>query len=229
MLLQEELFDDVQDNAIVNLFVAAINKKWDNVIDLNSVIATLQDQGYDEYIPIIDSIIDDEHNHIGQLQQLIEMLSESAEEIEVGKEEAEEMMANDAPVDVEESLAESLRNTNNIERNKKILKKEIQEESLTEDINEDASKFYVSYYEESPAYHPEEGGYYVATCELIDSEEFDNLEDAHKRIAERAAEDTVEKITDEFYLDHSKYIGGDRFYIIETEKGSEERGDEEYQ
>ena len=94
---------------------------------------------------------------------------------------------------------------------------------------DNAVEYYVSYYEETPAYHPEEGGYYVATCELIDSEEFNNLEDAKQRIAEKAAEDVVEKISDEFYLDRSKYIGGDRFYIIETEKGSEEKGDTIYQ
>jgi hypothetical protein len=253
-------------------------------------------------IDVINSILEDENNHVGQLQKLVEILNPETEEIEVGKEEAEETLGGDrVPVELPESLLkesadytqevydwlvdhygaddwirnfnafidkikktgynpidlatdtslaikrfskelnikpsrvttpmirESLRNKENIERNKRLSKREISNESLTEDIDENVPIYYVSYYEESPAYHPEEGGYYVATCELIDSEEFDNLEDARIRIAEKAGEDTMEKITDEFYLDRSKYIGGDRFYIIETEKGSEEKGDEIYQ
>ncbi len=227
MHLQEDLFENVQDNAIVNLFATAINKAWDNVVDLNSLIATLTDEHYEEYIPVIESLIDDEHNHIGQLQQVVEMISPSAEEIETGKQEAAEEIIDEAPVD--ESLSESIQNPKNVDKQTKLAKQEITTESLTEEVDENADTFYVSYYEEMPFYHPEEGGYYVAGCELVSHEEFNNLEEAKARIAELATEDVMEKITDEFYLDRSKYIGGDRFYIIETELGSEERGDQIYQ
>lgn len=300
MILKEELFDAA--NGISTILIDAINKKWDSISNFKSIIVNLQAEGYDDMIDVINSILEDENNHVGQLQKLVEILNPETEEIEVGKEEAEETLDGErVPVELPESLLkesvdytqevydwlvdhygaddwirkfnaftdkikktgynpidlatdtslaikrfskeldikpsritapmirESLRNKENIERNKRLSKKEISNESLTEDIDENAPIYYVSYYEESPAYHPEEGGYYVATCELIDSEEFDNLEDARIRIAEKAGEDTMEKITDEFYLDRSKYIGGDRFYIVETEKGSEEKGDEIYQ
>lgn len=127
------------------------------------------------------------------------------------------------------ALQESLRNPTNIERNTKLAKSEDVVESLQEDVDPNSSIYYVSYYEESPVYRPEEGGYYEAECELISSEEFDNLEDAKERIKELAEDDIMEKISDEFYLDRSRYIGQDRFYIIETEQGSESNTVGEYE
>ncbi len=296
MILKEELFDAA--NGISTILIDAINKKWDSISNFNSIIVNLQAEGYDDMIDVINSILEDEHNHVGQLQKLVEILNPEAEEIEVGKNEAEETLElpeeeiaeslnesssfnddiyqwlennwtsengrerfkayidrikssaynttkltadinraikkyanqyNIKPQKIMSALDESLRNKDNIDRNKRLAKKESANESLQEDVDENAGIYYVSYYEESPAYHPEEGGYYVATCELVDSEEFSSLEEAKQRIQEKAEADMMEKITDEFYLDRSKYIGGDRFYIIETEKGSEEKGDEIYQ
>lgn len=305
MKLNEDLFEFESANGINNLLIDAINKKWDSITDFNSIIVNLTSEGYTDMISVIEDILEDEHKHIGQLQQLVETLSPVAAEIEVGKDEAAETLElpedetfevteslnesasfeddiyqwlenhygttmsgvdwktkfkeyidkiksssyntiklttdinkaikkyakqyNIRPQKIMSALNESLRNQENIERNKKLVNKDIATESLQEDVDENASVFYVSYYEEAPAYHPEEGGYYVATCELIDSEEFTDLDEAKKRIAELANEDVMEKISDEFYLDRSKYIGGDRFYIIETTKGSEEKGDEIYQ
>lgn len=299
MILQEEMFEDVIDTAIENLFINAINAKWDSISNFNSILNTLKSEQYEEFIPVVESILQDEHNHIGKLQHVVDSLSGQSVEIEQGEQEASDILIdtqqekemteslikesfeqdvygwlnnhwgtedcqvkfkqyidkikssaynttqlttdinraikryskdnNIKPQKIMSSLQESLRNQDNIERNKKLVKKDITTESLSEDVDENASKFYVSYYEEAPAYHPEEGGYYVATCALIDYEEFNTLDEAKARIAEMADEDTVEKITDEFYLDRSKYIGGDRFYIIETELGSEEKGDEIYQ
>ena len=299
MILQEDMFEELTDTAIENLFINSINKKWDSVSDFNAVLNTLKSEQYDEFIPVIEGILADEHNHIGQLQHILETLSANTDAIEQGEQEATEILSDGVPMDeslVKESLEqdiynwlsqsygterdgvdwkerfrdyinklkistdnknnlttdivraikrysdefnikpqkimsvlqESLRNEKNIDRNNKLRHKEVATESLQEDVDENAPVFYVSYYEESPAYHPEEGGYYVATCELISSEEFDNLEDAKLRIEELASEDVMEKMTDEFYLDRSKYIGGDRFYIIETEQGSEEKDDEIY-
>lgn len=127
------------------------------------------------------------------------------------------------------ALQESLRNPINIERNTKLAKNEDVVESLQEDVDPNSNVYYVSYYEETPVYRPEEGGYYEANCELISSEEFDNLEDAKERIKELAEDDIMEKVSDEFYLDRSRYIGQDRFYIIETEQGSESNTVGEYE
>ena len=299
MILQEDMFEELTDTAIENLFINSINKKWDSVSDFNAVLNTLRSEQYDEFIPVIEGILADEHNHIGQLQHILETLSANTDAIEQGEQDAAEILSDDMPMSeslVKESLEqdiynwlnqsygterdgidwkvrfrdyinklrssidnknslntdiiraikrysdefnikpqkimsvlqESLRNDKNISRNNKLRHKEVATESLQEDVDENADKFYVSYYEETPAYHPEEGGYYVATCELVSSEEFDTLDEARARIEELASQDVVEKVTDEFYLDRSKYIGCDRFYIIETEQGSEEKTDEPY-
>ncbi len=301
MILQEDMFEELTDTAIENLFINSINKKWDSVSDFNALLNTLRSEQYDEFIPVIEEILADEHNHIGKLQHILETLSTQVEEIEQGQQEAADIL-NDTETELEmtesllnedfeediykwlktnlkdrssvdwktefrkyikklkdstknhtklttninraikryadefnikpqkivSALQESLRDSKNIERNKKLMHKDLTVEALHEDIDEGASKFYVSYYEESPVYHTEEGGYYTAVCELISSEEFDTLDEARVRIEELASDDVVEKMTDEFYLDRSKYIGGDRFYIIETEQGSEEVADEPY-
>ena len=295
-ILKEDLFEEKPANGINSLLIDAISREWESIENLKSLGVTMSAEGFDEMTPVVESILADKNNHIGQLQQLLVELLPPAEEIEQGKEDALEIMGDDIDFDsVNESLMtesyekevydwleknwgsddckksfrkyvdnlkssdnntvdltkdinlaikkfakksnmkpqsfmsalkESLRNDSNIERNKKLAKGELTTESLREDIDENADKYYVSYYEETPSYHPEDGGYYVATCSLINSNEFDNLEDARNGIAELAEEDgLVEKITDEFYLERSKYIGGDRFYIVETEQGSEEKGD----
>lgn len=129
------------------------------------------------------------------------------------------------------ALEESLINKKNIERNKDLKNFKRADESLTEDVG-DSPIYYVSYYEETPEYVEDESltggadnddnGYFVAKRDLIVSEEFTDLDEARKRIAELGEQENMEKVSDEFYLDRSKYIGQDRFFIIETEKGSEE-------
>lgn len=126
------------------------------------------------------------------------------------------------------ALQESLRNEANIERNKKLTKLEDVNESLNEDVGE-SDIYYVSYYEETPDYHTEEGGYFSPVCNLVSSEEFTDLDEAKARIAELGQENNMEKISDEFYLDRSKYVGQDRFFIIETEEGSEEFASRRYE
>ena len=126
------------------------------------------------------------------------------------------------------ALQESLRNESNIERNKKLVKLEDVNESLNEDVGE-SDVYYVSYYEETPDYHTEEGGYFSPVCKLVSSEEFTDLDEAKARLAELGEENNMEKISDEFYLDRSKYIGQDRFFIIETEEGSEEYNSRSYE
>lgn len=119
------------------------------------------------------------------------------------------------------ALEESLINQKNIDRNKSLKNFEPVSESLNEETD-DSTTYYVSYYEETPEYVEAEGGYFVAHRELIFSEEFTNIDEARKRIAELGEQENMEKVSDEFYLDRSKYIGQDRFFIVETEKGSEE-------
>lgn len=77
---------------LADIIISEINKKWDSVRDLNSIIINLTDRGYTDYIPIIEDILSDETNHIGKLQHMVEILNPSATNIETGKQEAEEVI-----------------------------------------------------------------------------------------------------------------------------------------
>lgn len=77
---------------ITDILIDAINKKYDSVRDLNSLNVNLKEENYEAMIPVIDSIIEDENNNIGKLQQLIDLLSNSEEDIEEGKQETIEII-----------------------------------------------------------------------------------------------------------------------------------------
>ena len=91
--------------------------------------------------------------------------------------------------------------------------------------------FYVTYYEETPYYHPEEGGYYVAGRTATTSRGFDDKDEAIKFAAEMADYYGFEKLDDKHYHAGSKYIGDDDKICVETEKDylSQEQGDSIYE
>ena len=80
--------------AISDILIDAINKKYDSVRDLNSIKVNIEEEGFDDMNPVIDSIIEEENNHIGKLQQLVDLLSGGEEEIAEGKEETIDMIDN---------------------------------------------------------------------------------------------------------------------------------------
>ena len=80
--------------AISGILMDAINKKYDSISDLNSIKVNISDEGYDDMNPVIDTIIEEENNHIGKLQQLVDLLSGGEEEIAEGKEETIDMIDN---------------------------------------------------------------------------------------------------------------------------------------
>lgn len=77
---------------IIDILIDAINKKYDNIRDLNSLNVNLSEENYESMIPVIDSIIENENNSIGKLQQLINLLGGSEEDIEEGKQETIEII-----------------------------------------------------------------------------------------------------------------------------------------
>lgn len=77
---------------ITDIIIDAISKKYDNIRDLNSLNVNLEEENYEAMVPVIDSIIEDENNSIGKLQQLIDLLSGSEENIEEGKQDTIEII-----------------------------------------------------------------------------------------------------------------------------------------
>lgn len=87
---------------ITDLLIDAINKKYDGIRDLNSLKVNISEEDFEEMNPVIDSIIEDENNHIGKLQQLVDILSGGTDEIEEGRAETIEI------IDTGNSVVESI-------------------------------------------------------------------------------------------------------------------------
>lgn len=94
LILSEDIVEPVDgvETGLADVVIASINKKWDSIRDLNSIIVTMKDKGYIDYISIIEDILEDENNHIGKLQHIVEELSPVTNNIEDGKQEAEELI-----------------------------------------------------------------------------------------------------------------------------------------
>lgn len=93
-----ESFDDLKEpergveTGLADIIISSINKKWDSIRDLNSILVMLNDTGYEEYTPVIEEILETENNHIGKLQHIVELLTPVTSNIEDGKQEAEEII-----------------------------------------------------------------------------------------------------------------------------------------
>lgn len=79
---------------ITGLLFDAISKKYEFIDDLNSIKINSEEENFEDINPVIDSIIEDENNHIGKLQQLIDLMSNSEDAIEEGKAETIEIIDN---------------------------------------------------------------------------------------------------------------------------------------
>lgn len=184
---------------VSDVLMNGINKTYDTIREFNSLKINLEEEEYDAIIPVIDSIIEDENNHIGKLQELVNMLGGNSEAIEDGKQETIEL------VDSDEILTEDVVNNNG---------------------------YFLSYYEEYPEYEEAEGGYYYACCKLVNSEQYPTYAEAKEALddmSEDLIEEGYEKVSEYEYRYISRYIGQDKFYIIEEEQGSEEKEPQIYQ
>lgn len=79
---------------MTSVLMDAINAKYDSISNLNSIKLSAEEEKFEDINPVIDSIIEDENNHIGKLQQLIDLLSDSEDAIAEGKAETVEIIDN---------------------------------------------------------------------------------------------------------------------------------------
>ena len=95
--------DDVPDDAVdgglegigvAQMLSALIQDEWKTIDSYKSTVATLRDiGGHDAEIKVLEDIIAEEMTHVGQLEACVKGSAPEAHEIESGKEEAEEQMA----------------------------------------------------------------------------------------------------------------------------------------
>lgn len=97
--VEEEPKQEVEDLGISSTLNDLIQKTYENIDFINSVVVTIADlcdgEKCENTLLILNDILDDEHTHIGQLQKLSELYSDNAEKIEDGKEKAEEIINNE--------------------------------------------------------------------------------------------------------------------------------------
>lgn len=116
IILNEELFDDAievsvpdieldieksklngpetpEDRGLTEVILSLINDENDTIKSYNSFIASLEN--YSEFIPVINDIINEEMNHVGMLQTLLQRVSPNTENIESGRAEADRILNTD--------------------------------------------------------------------------------------------------------------------------------------
>lgn len=94
---------------MTSLLTDAISKKYELINDMNSIKINAEDEEYEDLNPVIDSIIEDENNHIGKLQQLLDLMNGSEEAIEEGKAETIEIIDNPEIMESMTTMSKKLR------------------------------------------------------------------------------------------------------------------------
>ena len=84
---------------MADLLISAINDEWDTISKYNGTIAMAIAEGFEDMVPVIQDIVNEENTHVGQLQKLLQTISPNTEEISKGEMEAEEQMSN--PIETE--------------------------------------------------------------------------------------------------------------------------------
>lgn len=105
--LNENLFDDIVavmpeettteetpsgpptgvETTIANELIDNVNGEWDTITKYNNMITDLKQAGLDDFIPVIEDINNEEHKHIGQLQELLKKISPNTNSIASGETE----------------------------------------------------------------------------------------------------------------------------------------------
>lgn len=94
----EDEIEGVEEKQINNDFrnqlIQMINGEWETIQDYNDLVNNLASiEEYKEYIPVIEGIIEDEHHHIGNLQNVLDKFNpDSNKDIEHGDKEAQEIL-----------------------------------------------------------------------------------------------------------------------------------------
>lgn len=92
--LKEELSEDSKTSlGVATILDALIKDELEAIDGYNGAIATLESEGYSEFTEVLNNIINDEKNHIGNLQELLNKVSpDTHTEIQKGKEEAKAIL-----------------------------------------------------------------------------------------------------------------------------------------
>lgn len=92
-----------ESTGIADTIISLINDEWEaiqgynNFMDmLRGVMANTDVQNIDKMLPVISDIVNEENKHVGQLQELLKIISPNANSIEQGAHEGATQIANSA-------------------------------------------------------------------------------------------------------------------------------------
>lgn len=93
--LSDENIISQEDAGINSLFIDLINDCWSIIDNYHSIIVTLDSLGRHEFDETLKSLLEDRNKEVGSLQGILEILSPSSSQIELGKSETEDQVAFD--------------------------------------------------------------------------------------------------------------------------------------
>ena len=89
--IESERVATPEEQGVATLITNSIADTWQKINDYNSMIATISSSGIinaEEIITIIKEIVDEENKTIGKLMSILQKVSPSTDNVDVGKEEA---------------------------------------------------------------------------------------------------------------------------------------------
>lgn len=115
---------DVDNNGINSLIIGAINDEWEAIRFYEDLLVNNSDENVAK---VVQDILNEEHNHVGMLEEILKGFSQEVEEIESGEQEAQEIINNDIQEEEEEmKIKEALDQDNNLGRIKDVVATEPQ-------------------------------------------------------------------------------------------------------
>lgn len=92
LLEDDNLEAPVIDLQAGNLISTLIKTEWDCVDLYNSILLTVSNEGIKEVDDILNNIISDHYIHIGQLEKALQYVNNAANDIDDGKEIADDIL-----------------------------------------------------------------------------------------------------------------------------------------
>ena len=83
------------ESGLSSLIIESINGEWETINQYNTLAVNARAEGYEQIASILEEINTEENKHVGQLQEILKMLSPNATAIQSGEQEAQDQLDDD--------------------------------------------------------------------------------------------------------------------------------------
>lgn len=115
----EDKIYNVENNGVNSLIIEAINDEWEAIRFYEDLLVNNTDE---DVARVIQDILEEEHNHVGMLEEVLKKFSNEVEEISAGEQEAQEIINGEEEMKIEEALEQD----NNLGKMKDVVAAEPQ-------------------------------------------------------------------------------------------------------